>query len=64
MTPHSPGTRCPGCGNDVLRRTYTELVPTCGVGWKIAEWSECGHCHRWLAFHLRERQQQDRAGRR
>lgn len=21
MTPHSPGTRCPGCGNDVLRRT-------------------------------------------
>ncbi|MBB5121008.1 hypothetical protein [Streptomyces eurocidicus] len=32
--------------------SYTELVHSCNDDLKVAEWTECGGCHRWLAFRV------------
>jgi hypothetical protein len=52
MTSRDPIAACPQCGENTSRLTYTELVVTCDDDFKVAEWSECGRCHRWLAFRI------------
>lgn len=54
MTSRDLVAACPQCGENSSRSTYTQLVPSYNDdNWKVAEWSECGRCHRWLAFHIR-----------
>ncbi|GHD35456.1 hypothetical protein GCM10010313_82810 [Streptomyces violarus] len=57
MTSNGRITACPQCGENTPPKTYTELVHTCRASWEVAEWSECGRCHRWLAFHIRKREE-------
>lgn len=52
MTPRNRAEACPQCGENTSRLTYTELVRSCNDDMKVAEWSECGRCHRWLAFSI------------
>lgn len=52
MTSRELVAACPHCGEISSRSTHTELVRSCNGNWKVAEWSECGRCHRWLAFHI------------
>ncbi|RSS82805.1 hypothetical protein [Streptomyces sp. WAC06614] len=61
MTSGARLAACPQCGENTPRSTRTELVHSCTGGLEVAEWSECGRCHRWLAFHVRERRDR-RAG--
>ena len=55
MTSSGRVAACPQCGENTPRLTYTALVHTCNDDLEIAEWSECGRCHRWLAFQVWKR---------
>jgi hypothetical protein len=52
MTSRDREAACPECGETSSRLIHTELVRTCNNDMKVAEWSECGRCHRWLALRL------------